>query len=643
MEVLMFCSHQFCRGFLLSATFVTLTSSTAFAELDDQDLQSRIYSTIEVARPAVVSVGQRGGSFSGVIVSEAGHVLSVGHAVRPGGLYQITLPDGRRLTARGKGSNPRADCALLQITSKVDDLPFVEMGESKNLVQNQPCLSISFPGGQGTRGVPLVRFGRIVRPSRGDSMLQSTALMEPGDSGGPLFDLQGRVIGIHSRIGRSMERNYEIPVDTFKKFWSELNREQTFTQSGPPVPKLGFRGSDLEDGSGIEVINIYDGTLAKKHGMIPNDIIQSVYGQQISSILELREALIAARDEGADEIVVKVLREEEEFDLHMPFDVERETAPKVELPDYDQKEFAQPRAIEELASLPKQFAELESELDDGCVTIISMLSDDEDVTILGTLIKNTPFIVSKSSMVHQEPSAALSGTNVQLEIVARDSKNDLVLMRSPHPHEEGVDWSEPPYNMYKVGLFLLTPDPMGQGAVSVVGCQVFESQKQQSRGFLGVMPADYKNQAGAILREITKNGAAEKAGLEVGDVVTKLNDQQIRTHMEMRQFLGTVDPNDTVVAVIMRGEQELEKTIRLGAFPSRSGHAADTMEKSGRRDGFRQVISHDADIQPSDCGGPLFDMSGNFVGLNIARNSRVRSYAITPTIVKQFVMQHMSN
>ncbi|MEO1992317.1 MAG: trypsin-like peptidase domain-containing protein [Pirellulales bacterium] len=622
---------------------MTLTSSTAFAELDDQDLQSRIYSTIEVARPAVVSVGQRGGTFSGVIVSEAGHVLSVGHAVRPGGLYQITLPDGRRLTARGKGSNPRADCALLQITSKVDDLPFVEMGESKNLVQNQPCLSISFPGGQGTRGVPLVRFGRIVRPSRGDSMLQSTALMEPGDSGGPLFDLQGRVIGIHSRIGRSMERNYEIPVDTFKKFWSELNREQTFTQSGPPVPKLGFRGSDLEDGSGIEVINIYDGTLAKKHGMIPNDIIQSVYGQQISSILELREALIAARDEGADEIVVKVLREEEELDLHMPFEVEREAAPKVELPDYDQKEFAQPRAIEELASLPKQFAELESELDDGCVTIISMLSDDEDVTILGTLIKNTPFIVSKSSMVHQEPSAALSGTNVQLEIVARDSKNDLVLMRSPHPHEEGVDWSEPPYNMYKVGLFLLTPDPMGQGAVSVVGCQVFESQKQQSRGFLGVMPADYKNQAGAILREITKNGAAEKAGLEVGDVVIKLNDQQIRTHMEMRQFLGTVDPNDTVVAVIMRGEQELEKTIRLGAFPSRSGHAADTMEKSGRRDGFRQVISHDADIQPSDCGGPLFDMSGNFVGLNIARNSRVRSYAITPTLVKQFVMQHMSN
>ena len=122
--------------------------------------------------------------------------------------------------------------------------------------------------------------------------------------------------------------------------------------------------------------------------------------------------------------------------------------------------------------------------------------------------------------------------------------------------------------------------------------------------------------------------------------MTKLNDQKIRTQMELRQFLGTVDPNDTIIAVIMRGEEELKKTIRLGAFPSLSGHAADNMEKSGRRDGFRQVISHDADIQPSNCGGPLFDLSGHFLGVNIARNSRVRSYAITPIVVKNFVEQH---
>ena len=133
------------------------------SELDVDSLQQKIYSTIESVSPAVVLVRQRSGSFSGVIVSKEGHVLSAGHAVSPGGRYKVILPDGRQFDARGKGSNPQADCALLQITSEVDDLPYVQMGESGSLVRNQPCLSISFPGGQGNSGVPVVRFGRIVQ------------------------------------------------------------------------------------------------------------------------------------------------------------------------------------------------------------------------------------------------------------------------------------------------------------------------------------------------------------------------------------------------------------------------------------------------------------------------------------------------
>ena len=61
------------------------------------------------------------------------------------------------------------------------------------------------------------------------------------------------------------------------------------------------------------------------------------------------------------------------------------------------------------------------------------------------------------------------------------------------------------------------------------------------------------------------------------------------------------------------------------------------MPKSGRRDGFSKVFSHDADLKPANCGGPIFDLDGNFVGLNIARNSRVRSYAIPRAIINRFV------
>lgn len=615
-----------------------IVGSTALqaAEFDVDSLQQRIYSTIESVQPAVVSVGRRGSMFSGVIVSQDGHVLSAGHAVRPGERYQVSLPDGRKFSARGKGSNPQADCALLQITTKVEDLPFVRMGESRSLVRNQPCLSISFPGGQGVRGVPVVRFGRVVSPVRGRRMLQSTALMEPGDSGGALFDLQGRVIGIHSRIGRSMSRNYEVPIDTFKDFWSELNREKTFTQRGPSVPKLGFQGNDRPDGTGIIVMNIVDDSLAANHGIEPNDVIQAINDTETPSIKELREALLTARDDNTKELVVKVRRDEKDVELKVPFEIEREAAPKVNLPDYGKKEFDKPQGIDQLADLPSEFSDLESKLDDACVEVSSELPDGEELKIVGTRIKATPFIVSKNSMVKNAPVIKLSDSEVKLDVISRDIGNDLVLLKASKENSAGIDINKE-IETPSIGSFLITPDSEGPGLISVVSTKEYESRKQQSRGYLGVMPADYKDNGGAILREVRDDGAAKRAGLKVGDIVTKLNETAIKTHMDMRRFLGTVDPNVSVVATITRDEEELEKTIRLGAYPSSSGHAADQMNKSGRRDGFSKVIPHDADLNPANCGGPLFDLEGNFVGLNIARNSRVRSYAIPREIIVKMI------
>ena len=305
--------------------FVLLSSTTLIAnDLDVLALQKKIHSTIESVTPAVVSISLANrpevGLFSGVIVSQEGHVLSAGHAVRPGVNYQVLLPDGRRFDARGKGSNSEADCALLQITSDFDDLPFAQMGESKSLVLNQPCLSISYPGGQKARLAPVVRFGRLARDGGGSRMLQSTALMEPGDSGGPLFDLDGRVIGIHSRITEGMEQNFEVPIDTFKKFWNELNREKRFTQSGPSVPALGFRGTEDAD-TGVIVSSLEPDSLAEKHGVETDDVIESVYGMETTSLKAVREAMVAARDNDAQEIVVQILRGEEKVELKIPFEV----------------------------------------------------------------------------------------------------------------------------------------------------------------------------------------------------------------------------------------------------------------------------------------------------------------------------------
>ncbi len=623
--------------FFITLLFFTGWALTARGEFDANKLQTNIQKTIDSVRPAVVAVRGTRSAFSGVIVSADGHVLSAGHAVRPGIRYKVILPDGRSFRARGKGSNPDADCALLQISEKIDDLPFVQIGDSSNLVPNQPCIGISFPGGQGTREQPAVRFGRIVRRARSGRMLQSTALMEPGDSGGGLFDLDGRVIGIHSSIGRSMSQNFEVPIDVYKNFWTELNYERQFTSNSRLI--LGIEARERRDASGITVEAIVKDGVAENSGIKQDDIITTINGEKTVSIETLRAALANAAEQRLEKFPLTLKRDEDSVSLDADFTNDW-LPPEVELPKYERTEFPVPVAIEQLANLPRVFSDLEQKLDNACVRIRSEVptkAGTENASIVGTLIKDTDLILSKNSMVGMNPRTKLDDKETELEIVVRNSENDLVLLRAPAKHRRGIKLSSVSEEVPEAGIFLIAPDASGPGQLSIVSAKLFRSEKEVSQGYLGVYPSTYGDGKGAVLNRIVSGGAAKRAGLLVGDVVTKMNDTEIKTHSDMRKLLGSLDPNITIVAVVQRDGEEIEKSITLGAFKSNSNHAADIMDKSGRRDGFSEVLLHDANLQPEKCGGPVFDLSGNFVGMNIARNSRVRSYALPSSVVKEFL------
>lgn len=609
--------------------------------LDIETVQEEIFKTIDRVRPAVVSLSGGGTSFSGVIVSAQGHVLSAGHAVEPGTRYRITLTDGRRLRGIGKGSNTRNDCALVMISEPIGNLPFVPMGISSELVVNQPCLSLSFPGGQKAGVEPVARFGRLVQTNRYGRFLQSTALMEPGDSGGGLFDLNGNLIGIHSRITQSMQRNYEVPIDVFREFWNELNQEDFFEEAGPPRPRLGVQVPRRGNQEGVRILRVVDKSIAAINGIEAGDVLQTVHGRDVTNQMNLREALIAARDDGSESIEVRLLRSEgetqETIDLTIPFDVQREGAPAVPLPEYKDQRLAPTVGYLALADLPEQFADLESKLDDACLEITSTFGDEDTLAVVGTMIQNTRLVISKSSRIGKAPNAELDGKTISLEILHRDATNDLVILQTPDALSRGILLDAGAEPSLPTGRFLIAPDANGDGLVSIVSSRSFLSRKQFSRGYLGVVPTTYKANEGAVLADVINDGAAKRAGLQIGDVITRLNDRDIKTQQALRQFLSSVDPNVTVTATVLRDEDELIKSIMLDAFPSLSNHAANQMDKSGRRDGFESVIPHDADLQPEDCGGPLFDLQGRFVGLNIARNSRVRSYALPAKIISKLV------
>ena len=618
----------------------------AAEEFDIDLLQASILQTIERVHPAVVSITGGGTEFSGVIVSSDGHVLSAGHAVNPGATYRISLPDGRRFRGVGKGSNPRSDAALIRITEPGDDLPFAPMGDSSSLGANQPCLGLSFPGGQRAGREPVVRFGRVVRSSRGRGMLQSTALMEPGDSGGPLFDLNGYVIGIHSRIGTDMERNYEVPVDTFRRFWNELNREQTFTEAGIPTPRLGVQiargraGANVDEGPGLKVIAVVDDSLAARGGVQVDDVILSICDKDLKTLADLSAVLIAARDEGAETIQATLQRGEETLEIEMDFDVEREAAPEVALPEVDHPQVAA-QGFRELSLLARELADLEDRLDDACVAIRSTVGE-KQLSCVGTKVQGTAWIISKSSLVGSDPSISSASENAELSVVRRDPENDLVLLQAAEVHAAGVVLDDPAAEL-KPGLFVLTPAHDGDGLVSVIGSPAFVSAKFRSRGYLGVMPSTYEDDKGAIINEVAEDGAAIKAGVLAGDIIIKLNDTVIRTHSDMRNFLLQADPEAVITATLLRDQQELTKSIRLGAVPQSSEHAADQMAASVRRDGFREVVCHDADLKPENCGGPVFNLQGEFAGLNIARNSRVRSYTLPVPLLRTFLAETASH
>jgi len=208
---------------------------------DVTELERRTKLAIEKAYPACVRIWgydtvkkvQTSSQFSGVVVDPDGTVLTVSHAIQPNRTYKLRFPDGKETiaVALGKMGLPemqnRPDLGMMKITEK-GNWPFAELGWSYSLKVNEPCMSISYPETLNQL-LPTIRFGKINSVLTEWGFIDSSCKMEPGDSGGALFDLFGRVIGLHSRCDTLESKNYEVPIDSYRKFWEDLKITQNYT------------------------------------------------------------------------------------------------------------------------------------------------------------------------------------------------------------------------------------------------------------------------------------------------------------------------------------------------------------------------------------------------------------------------------
>ncbi|PHR90614.1 MAG: serine protease [Blastopirellula sp.] len=230
-----------------------------------------------------VSVGPAQGS--GVIVSEDGYIMTAGHVIGKSGLdVTITFPDGTKVKGKTLGIDRSVDTGLIKIT-KPGKYPFLKIDKSSELQEGQWVLVTGHPGGYEKGRKPVLRMGRVLASY--DDVIATDCVLVGGDSGGPLLDLDGDVIGINSRIGSRVSANMFVPSDLYTSNWERLKDGDVWGRvPGTPAPYLGVE-CDLKKKAPV-IIRVTPGSPAERVGIKPGDIITSFNRRAVNTFDDLK-------------------------------------------------------------------------------------------------------------------------------------------------------------------------------------------------------------------------------------------------------------------------------------------------------------------------------------------------------------------
>ena len=203
---------------------------------------------------------------------------------------------------------------MVQILEE-DTYEYCELGKSASLKTNQWCVSIGHASGFDPRRSPPIRLGRVLN---NDRFLTTDSALIGGDSGGPLFDLEGRLIGIHSNIGMSLSQNNHVPIDAFHDNWDRMRKGETWgTLPGmgvdPNRPVLGIQLSREPGDVGARIDSVLPNSPADKAGMKAGDIVQQVNGRTVESAQEVIDQL--GRNRVGEDVALKILRDDKPLEI----------------------------------------------------------------------------------------------------------------------------------------------------------------------------------------------------------------------------------------------------------------------------------------------------------------------------------------
>jgi S1-C subfamily serine protease len=280
-------------------------------EREALDAYSRVIVTVaETLGPAVVNLradareGSRrsGGSGSGFLFTPDGFLLTNHHVVRGSDRLRVRLNDGREVAGRVVGADPWTDVAVVQ--ADASGLPHATLGVSAELRVGQLVVAIGSPFGFDstvTAGV-VSALGRSLRSITGhlvDNVIQTDAALNPGNSGGPLLDSQGRVVGINTAIIQSAQGIcFAIPIDMARRILPQLMQNGRVIRGylglhgrEVPIPRHVTRRFNLNQESGVEVFGLESNGPAAQAGVGEGDLIVGLADQPITGVDGLQKRL----------------------------------------------------------------------------------------------------------------------------------------------------------------------------------------------------------------------------------------------------------------------------------------------------------------------------------------------------------------
>ncbi len=296
------------------------------------DAYSRaVVGVVEQVSPAVIGIQprgkqQRGGSGSGFLITPNGYALTNSHVVQGREIVSARTTDGDRLDAELIGDDPATDLALIRLAAR--DLPAAALGDSDTLRVGQLVIAIGDPLGlHSTVSAGVIgALGRSMRGQEGrliDNIVQHSAPLNPGNSGGPLVDSHGRVIGINTAIiALAQGLGFAIPANTAKWVVGELISHGRvrrpylgITATVIPIPRYRVRELDLLSDRAVEVVAIEPGGPASAGGILPGDLIVAVNERIVTSVDDLHRLLTDLQNQQA--LTLTIVRAAHKLDIDL--------------------------------------------------------------------------------------------------------------------------------------------------------------------------------------------------------------------------------------------------------------------------------------------------------------------------------------